>query len=78
MQRYYFHIRRGDTVTQDLEGSEFASIKDAEHYAIQSAREILAAKVKAGEVIDGDRFEITDESGKIALTVPLKSTIRLD
>jgi hypothetical protein len=78
MQRYYFHIRQGGTLTQDLEGSQLANLDEAKRYAITSARELLAAKVLKGEVIDGDCFEIADESGQIALTVPLKSTIRLD
>lgn len=78
MQRYYFHIRRGDTITHDPDGSEFASISDAEAYAVKSAREILAEKVIKGEVVDGETFEVTDESGQVALRVPLRSVIRLD
>lgn len=77
MARYYFHIRDGDALIEDFEGVELTSIAIAKEEAEQAAREILAEKVKKGEVIDGQRFEINDSWGNQMLTVPFKSVLRL-
>lgn len=38
MPRFYFHIRHGDAVKQDPEGSELASIEEARQEAVLAAR----------------------------------------
>ena len=54
MQRYYFHIRKGDTLEEDIEGAEFPSPYAAREEAIQAAREILAERVLTGQLVDGE------------------------
>lgn len=78
MQRYYFHIRQDGALTEDPDGSEFATLEEVRDYAVKSARELLANKVRRGTVIDGDRFEIARADGSIALTIPLKSVLNFD
>lgn len=78
MQRYFFHIRQDGELTEDPDGSEFSSIDEARDYAIKSARELLANKVRNGKVIDGDRFEIALPDGSIALTIPFKSALNFE
>jgi hypothetical protein len=77
MPRYYFHTRDGDRLIKDPEGIELPSIKLARDEAIQAAREILAEKVKRGEIIDGQEFEIHDSWGNKLITVPFRSALRL-
>jgi nucleoid-associated protein YgaU len=77
MPRYFFHLREGDRVLPDHDGSELPNLEAARAEAIQSARELLAAKLKAGEVVDGQAFEIADESGEVVLTAPLSEALRL-
>ncbi len=77
MPRFYFHIRRGDEVTQDPEGSELASAAQARQEAILSAREILSQRVLNGEPIDGDAFEITRADGTIVSTLSFRSVLDL-
>lgn len=77
MPKFYFNIRSGDTLEVDADGLEFASIESAVSDARKAAKEILAEKLIEGEVMDGQRFEITAEDGTILETVPFKSVLRL-
>ena len=76
--KYYFNVRTNDCFEQDIEGSELPSLEAAHQEAIRAAREILAEKVLAGALIDGQRFEIAAEDGTILLEVPFRSVLRLD
>ncbi|RFZ83824.1 hypothetical protein D0Y60_20895 [Shinella sp. WSJ-2] len=78
MPRFYFHIRDGDVHEIDPDGLEFASLEDAVVDARKAAREMLAEKLIANEHIDGQRFEIADETGNVVETVPFKSVLRLN
>jgi hypothetical protein len=78
MPRYYFHVRKDGVLEEDLEGVEFPTLNHAHIEAIQAAREILAEKVLADDVIDGQRFEITAEDGTLLLDVPFRSALRLE
>ncbi len=72
MSRYYFHIRKGEVLVEDPEGTEVAQTESLEDEAIEAARDLLA---------DGDRqgldrrvwiYEIADETGATVLTLPFK------
>lgn len=78
MPRYYFHVRHDGGVEEDLEGAEFPTLEAAHVEAILAAREIIAEKVLAGDVIDGHKFEITTDNGDVVLEVPFKSVLRLE
>lgn len=77
MPKFYFNIRSGNTLEVDPDGLEFASIESAVSDARKAAKEILAEKLIEGEVMDGQRFEITAEDGTVLETVPFKSVLRL-
>ncbi len=77
MPRFYFHIRDGDTLIEDHDGSDLPDLEAARSEALAGARSILAEKVKAGEVINGRRFEIVDENGELRAVLPIKAAIRL-
>ena len=64
-------------LVRDLEGVDLPSVIAAKREAEQAAREILAQKVEAGEIIDGQAFEIYDSWGNHMLTIPLKSVLKL-
>ena len=76
MQRYYFHVRHRDTLVRDPEGTEFETLDLAYHEAVQAAREILAHRLMKGEIVDGEVFEISLESGEIVARIPFKDTVR--
>jgi hypothetical protein len=76
MPKFYFHIVTGDTVLEDPDGSELPDLDAARAEALQSARHLLADKVRNGEVIDGQRFEIRNGSGDLLATVAFREAIR--
>lgn len=78
MPRYFFHIRENGTLIEDEEGSLLASPEEAHLEALKAAREILAEKLLAGQVVDGGRFEIADEDGQTIDTVLFRSAMRTE
>lgn len=72
MPRYFFHIRRHDALVEDAEGVELPSNTAALEEAIGAARELLAGKVRSGDFVDGDRFEVRDEHGQVVHTLPFR------
>ncbi len=75
MTRYYFHVRSAAGLDHDPEGAEFEDIAAANREALQAAREMVAEMVLAGDKIDGNQFEITDEAGIVVSTVPFKAAV---
>lgn len=76
MPKYYLHIRDGGQLIKDQEGVELPSVVSAKGEAEEAAREILAGKVRSGDIIDGQEFEICDAWGNKMLTVPFKSVLK--
>ncbi|MXN48704.1 hypothetical protein GR138_26245 [Shinella kummerowiae] len=77
MPKYYFHIRNGDELEVDDIGTDFASLELAVGDAKLAAREMIAELLMAGEVVDGQQFEIADTGGDVLATVPFQSVLRL-
>lgn len=77
MIRLYFNIRDGDRLSRDPEGAEFLDVETARAEAVRSARELLSQRVLNGEEIDGQSFELTDESGAVVDTVKFRDVLRL-
>lgn len=63
MSRYFLHIRDGGRFLEDFEGEEYPSLEAARADAVVSARQMMAERVRQGEVIDGQIIEIWDEKG---------------
>lgn len=78
MPRYFFHIREGSELIEDLEGVDLPDIASVEEEAIQAAREILADRIKSGKVIDGQAFHVVDANGARVAQIPFKAALRLD
>jgi uncharacterized protein DUF6894 len=75
MPRFHMNIRKGDELLEDWEGEEFPSLLEARIEAVQSARELMSARMAAGKMPDFSRFEIADESGKIVLVMRFEEAI---
>jgi hypothetical protein len=75
MTQYFFHIRDGDALIEDPDGEDYQSVEEARSEAILSARDLLAARLKSGEILDGQTIEITTADGDIVAIVPLKDAI---
>ncbi|KQO49357.1 MULTISPECIES: DUF6894 family protein [unclassified Methylobacterium] len=78
MPRFYLNIRDGDDLIEDQEGSVLVDVDAARLEALASARDILAELVRAGRLVDGQCFEIMDDSGELRAVVPFKEALKLD
>ncbi|TCR00417.1 hypothetical protein [Neorhizobium sp. JUb45] len=78
MPRYFFNYRINSILEKDPEGAELPSDTAALDEARLAARELLAAKVRQGEWVDGDAFEVTLADGTVVHTLPLRSVLKLD
>jgi hypothetical protein len=73
---FYMNIRKGDELLEDWEGQDFRSLAEARTEAVQSARELMAARMAAGKMPERHvKFEITDEFRKIVLVLPFEEAI---
>ena len=70
--RYYLNIRFLDDLVVDPEGAVYPNLAAARSEAIESARELMADRVRRGKRPDGDQFEIVDAAGMTVLTVPFQ------
>ncbi|KKX25339.1 hypothetical protein [Rhizobium sp. LC145] len=78
MPKFYFHVRKGGVLERDRIGAELPSVTIAYEEAVGAAREILAEKVRLGEVIDGESFVISNEQGSVVGELPFRSVLRFD
>jgi len=78
MPKYFFNYRINGVLEKDPEGADLPSDESALYEARVAARELLAAKVRHGEVVDGDEFEVTTGDGTVVHTLPLRSVLKLD
>ncbi len=74
--RYFFHIRDGDQFIEDSEGVEMKDATAAHDEASKAAREMLVEKLLAGDLIDGQVFEIVDDTGRLVERLPFKSVLK--
>jgi hypothetical protein len=73
MPLYYLHIRNGDKLEVDPDGTELPDLEAALTEALKVARELM------DEVADLGRnavIEVADGSGETVLTVPFSDAIR--
>ncbi|GLS47061.1 hypothetical protein GCM10007884_50630 [Methylobacterium brachythecii] len=78
MPIYFLHLRRGNELIEDFDGSLLPDLDAAKAEAFAAAREMLAERVKAGKLLNGETFEITDDTGTVLATLPLRDALVLD
>ena len=76
MPRFFFNIRRGVEYIVDPDGTDLPDLDAAVDEALEDARELLSEIVRLGNLVDGQAFEIADETGVIVRTVPFKDAVR--
>jgi hypothetical protein len=76
--RYFFHVRKGDVLVEDPEGTEVSETEALDEEAIEAARDLLAE----GDLQGLDRrewvYEVADESGTTVLTLPFSKAVEPD
>lgn len=79
MSRFFFHVRTGDELVRDPEGSELASLLDARAEAILDARAAMSVAIGEGRDISRrTSVEIHDEADVLVMKVPYRDAILAD
>jgi hypothetical protein len=78
MTRYFFHIWDGAEFIEDPEGVELPGVSEARAEAVEAAREMIAEKIRRGQVPDGQAFHITRDDGEVVAKVKFRDAARLD
>ena len=75
MPLYFFHIRDGDRLIEDMDGSYLPSLAAECVNAAASARQLLAKGRSLGKVLDGRCFQISDTTGLVLAVMPFKEAV---
>jgi hypothetical protein len=81
MPRYFFHVRDGEGVRLDIEGSAVAGLQEAHATALADAKLILAEHLRGGGVLSialDQVVEVVDEDGVTVLEVPFTEAAEAD
>ena len=76
MPLYYFHMTNGLRAFRDYEGVELPDLRAARRHALADARDVIERDRSGSEDWSLWTFEITDEKGAYALTVPFSDAER--
>jgi hypothetical protein len=71
MSRFYFHLRSGEKLIADQEGSDLPDFAAARLEALDAARYILADAIRSGTENIPEVFVIADSEGRELETVHL-------
>jgi hypothetical protein len=74
MPRFYFHLKAGAELIEDLEGTDLPDQDAARAVALASGRELWAEAILAGNDLPAEAFAIADEQGH-QLIVPLTEAL---
>ena len=69
MPHYFFHVREGESLICDPEGSDLPNEAAARAYAVAAARSLLSTDVLAGRLPLSHAIEVADEGGRTLLIV---------
>jgi hypothetical protein len=75
MARFYFHLKYGDELVADEEGSNLPDLSAARKEALLSARELLASAIKMGNPNIPEAVVVTDESGRVVDSLRLAAVL---
>ncbi len=76
MPRYYLHVRDGSEVTEDPDGEVFEDPSLAIAEATETARELMAVRLRSGQPLGiGREIIIADESSNVVANVPFRAAL---
>jgi hypothetical protein len=75
MTRYFMHIHNSHGAAEDDEGADASSLSEARERAVAGIRSLLAAEALNGEINFKGRIDISDEAGKVLLSVPFTDAL---
>lgn len=77
MARYFLHIHNSHGDAEDDEGLHANSLAEAREQAISNIRSLLASEAKNGSMNFRGRVDISDENGKLLLSVPFSDAVSI-
>jgi hypothetical protein len=75
MPRYFFNAYNAFGFARDEEGKELPNLHDARAVAVDAARSLISADVRSGSLDLNGRIEVTDETGRILLSIDFSQAI---
>jgi hypothetical protein len=75
MPTFFFHVRDGDGLIEDPEGTDLPDLDAARAEALSAARQIRVRAAERGQALAGRRFEIAAEGGRVQATVAIKDVL---
>ena len=75
MPIFFFDSYDGEDMVRDNEGQELADITAVRREAFEDVRELVAAVVARGEVIESRELLVRDASGQTVLTLPFRDVL---
>jgi hypothetical protein len=75
MPRYFFHVRDGDDLIRDEEGTELPDPQAAKAEAMASARDLAMDEIRSKNRVGGRKIEIVGEFGETIQTLPVRASI---
>lgn len=78
MERFFLHVRDGDLLLHDPDGSCLHDLEAARSLALDSARELMVHSIKSEGRIGIERsMEICDVGGATLLVLPFREAIAM-
>jgi hypothetical protein len=75
MARYFLHIHNSHGAAEDDEGLDANSLSEAREQAVSGIRSLIASEAANGEINFRGRIDISDEAGKLLLSVPFTDAV---
>lgn len=75
-QRFFFHVHNREDL-RDEEGTEFATVAEAQSYAIKVIRSLLREELSEGRFDLRGYIEITDAAGRVVLNQPYAGAVQV-
>jgi hypothetical protein len=77
MPRYFFHLRQGDQMLQDIDGQELRDADEAWAAARAAAASLMKSRFERPVNWAETLFEVQDEAGEIILEFPCLEALDL-
>jgi hypothetical protein len=70
MGRFYFHVKEGNELIADEDGTDLPDLAAATREALQAARELLAEAIKLGKPTSPEAIVVADAGGRTLFELP--------
>lgn len=77
MPRYYFHLRQGDQMLQDIEGQELRDADEAWEAVKAAAANLMKHEFERPVNWAETVFEVQDEAGEIVMEFPCLEAVEV-